>query len=134
MQVKSIAESFKGSILQYFLPSLSYHLSFRPLFCLFLSGCVRQVFLYKQLETVVHVCTVKPVLSCHSKKKKMVFKTDYRLMQVKSIADCWSKVLQNALLEHSAILSTCIKVPSVFKTFVLSVLSGRLRQVLLYRE
>ena len=39
MQVKSIAECSKGSILQYFPPSLSYHLSLRPLFCLFLSGC-----------------------------------------------------------------------------------------------
>ena len=33
------------SILQYFQPSLSYHLSLRPLFCLFLSGCLRQVLL-----------------------------------------------------------------------------------------
>ena len=38
MQVKSI--------LQYFRPSLSYHLSFRSLFCLFLSGRLRQVLLY----------------------------------------------------------------------------------------
>ena len=38
MQVKSIAECSKGSILQYFRPSLSYHLSLRPLFCLYLSG------------------------------------------------------------------------------------------------
>ena len=30
MQVKSIAECSKGSILQYFRPSLGYHLSFRP--------------------------------------------------------------------------------------------------------
>ena len=37
MQVKSIAESSKGSILQFFRPSLSYHLSLRSLFCLFLS-------------------------------------------------------------------------------------------------
>ena len=29
MQVKSIAECSKGSILQYFWPSLSYHLSFK---------------------------------------------------------------------------------------------------------
>ena len=29
------------------------------------------------------VCTVKPVLSGHSKDQKLVFKTDYRLMQVK---------------------------------------------------
>ena len=35
MQVKSIVECSKGSILQYFRPSLSYHLSLRPLFCLF---------------------------------------------------------------------------------------------------
>ena len=32
MQVKSIAECSKGSILQYFRPTLSYHLSFRHLF------------------------------------------------------------------------------------------------------
>ena len=35
------------SILQYFRPSLSYHLSLRSLFCLFLSGCLRQVLLYR---------------------------------------------------------------------------------------
>ena len=32
MHVKRIAECSKGSILEYFLPSLSYHLSLRPLF------------------------------------------------------------------------------------------------------
>ena len=41
MQVKS-----KGSILQYFQPSLSYHLSLSSLFCLFLSGGFTQVLLY----------------------------------------------------------------------------------------
>ena len=34
------------SILQYFPPSLSYHLSLRSLFCLFLSGHFTQVLLY----------------------------------------------------------------------------------------
>ena len=34
------------SILQYFRPSLSYDLSLRPLFCLFLSSRLRQVLLY----------------------------------------------------------------------------------------
>ena len=34
------------SMLQYFRPSLSYHLSLRPLFCQFLSGRLRQVLLY----------------------------------------------------------------------------------------
>ena len=38
MQVKSIAECSKGSILQYFWPSLSYHLSLNSVFCLILSG------------------------------------------------------------------------------------------------
>ena len=46
-QVKSIAECSKGSILQYFRPSLSYHLSLRSLFCLFLSGRLKQVLLYR---------------------------------------------------------------------------------------
>ena len=43
MQVKCIA----GSILQYFCPSLSYEVSLRPLFCLFLSGRFTQVLLYR---------------------------------------------------------------------------------------
>ena len=46
MQVKSIADCSKGSILQYFRPSLSYHLSLKALFCLFLSGRFTQVLLY----------------------------------------------------------------------------------------
>ena len=36
MQVNSIAEYSKGSILQYFRSSLSYHLTLRSLFCPFL--------------------------------------------------------------------------------------------------
>ena len=58
--------------------------------------------------------TLKHVLSNDSKKKDqtLFFKTVYRSMQVKSIAECSR--------EHSAILSTCIKLPSVFKVFVLS--------------
>ena len=46
MQVKSIAECSKGSILQYFWPSLIYHLALRSLFCSFLSGRFTQVLLY----------------------------------------------------------------------------------------
>ena len=49
----------------------------------------------------VILCTVKPVLSGHSKiDKTKVLKTDGSLMQVESVAEC---------LEHSAILLTCIK-------------------------
>ena len=54
MQVKSIAECSKGSILQYFGPSLSYHLSLRSLFCLFLSGRLRQVLLYVNCQDIFH--------------------------------------------------------------------------------
>ena len=61
MQVKSIAECSKESILQHFRPSLSYHLSLRSLFCLFLSGRFRQVLLYKKL--VIGVITVMVVIS-----------------------------------------------------------------------
>ena len=46
MQVKSIAECSKGSILQYFRPSSSYHLSLRSLFHLFLSGHFTQILGY----------------------------------------------------------------------------------------
>ena len=51
-------------------------------------------------------------------QKKMVFKTNYRLMQVKSISECspfnagqkYCSVLQG---EHSAIILTFIKIPFV---------------------
>ena len=48
------------------------------------------------------------------KDRKLFFKTNYRLMQVKNIAEC-SKG------EHSAILSTFIKLPFVMKIFILSI-------------
>ena len=36
-----------------------------------------------------HIYTVKPVLSCYSKEdQKLIFNTDYPLMQGKSIAEC----------------------------------------------
>ena len=44
----------------------------------------------------------------------MVFKTNYCLMQVKSIAECSNG-------EHSAIRSTFIELPFVIKIFVLSI-------------
>ena len=76
MQVKSIAECSERSILQYFRSSLSYHLSLKPLFYLFLSGCFSQVLLY-----------VKPVLSNHLKiDKTKVILGNGSLMEVESIA------------------------------------------------
>ena len=71
----------------------------------------------KILNCFICVDTVKSVLSSHSKRRqKQVFKTNYSIMQVKSLAEC-SK--GNILL------------PAVIKIFVLSILSGRLRQALL---
>ena len=56
-----------------------------------------------------HPC--KTCVRRHSQKDhNLVFKTKYRLMQVKSIAEC---------LEHSAMLKTFIKLPFVIKIFVL---------------
>ena len=46
------------------------------------------------------------------KKTKYWFKSNYRLMDFKSIAEC---------SEHSAILLKCIKLPFVIKIFVLSI-------------
>ena len=48
------------------------------------------------------------------KKTELVFKTDYHLMQVKSIAECSKE-------EHSAILSTFIKLPYVIQILILSI-------------
>ena len=50
IKVKSIAECSNGSILQYFCPSLSYYLSLRSLFCLFLSGRFTQVLLSRPIS------------------------------------------------------------------------------------
>ena len=43
----------QDSILKYFQPSLSYQLSLRPLFCLFLIGRLRQVLLYFSIKTYI---------------------------------------------------------------------------------
>ena len=65
MQVKSIAECSKGSILQYFLPSLSYHLSLRSLFCLFYRGFIvlaktsYLLYLGKLFHTVLRKSSIK---------------------------------------------------------------------------
>ena len=47
------------SILQYFQPSLSCHLSLRSLFCLFLSGRLRQVLLYMYDERLLLSCDLR---------------------------------------------------------------------------
>ena len=68
------------------------------------------------------ICKASYIITIHQtclngslkKKTKIVFKTDYRLMQVNSIAECSNG-------EHSAILSTFIKLPFVIHIYVLSI-------------
>ena len=72
---------------------------------------------HRVTDTCMHIWiltadyTVKPVLRGHSKMK-----TNYSLMLVKSIAGAFC----NPFKEHSAILSTFIKLPFVIKIFDLS--------------
>ena len=74
----------------------------------------------------IRVSTVKPVLSGHSKRRlKLVFKPDYRLMLVKSIAECSQESILHTLNPH---LSNRLSLRPVFCLF----LCGRIRQVLLY--
>ena len=68
--------------------------------------------------------TVKPALSSHSKEDQKLgfqFKTDTVIIL------CRSKVLQNAPVEHPAILLTCIKLLLGFKTIVLSIFEWPLK-------
>ena len=69
MQVKSIAECSPWSILQYFRPSLSYHLSLRSLFNKFLSGHLRQVLLYLLLIFFLDIYHRKEMTYFDKKKK-----------------------------------------------------------------
>ena len=66
-------------------------------------------------------CVKRPL----SKRLKIGFQDQLSL----NAGQRYSRMLQG---EHSAILLTFIKLPYVIKIFVLSILSGRLRQVLLY--
>ena len=59
--------------------------------------------------------------------KRPLKKEDQNWFSRPIIAYCRSKVLQNAPREHSTILWTCIKLPSVFETFVLSVFEWPLK-------
>ena len=127
MKVKSIAECSKGSILQYFEPSLSYHLPLRPLFCLYLSDRLWQVFIvvagkitwktmkhtklcknthtHMQDETK-HTCKMKQ----HTKWKRMQTRmqtsikgslTLTEINNIKSVGHCWSANFWYHAIYHS---------------------------------
>ena len=97
--------------------------------CIHCSSTIRSVLSYVCIFVLEIFSLNKYSKTClkRSRKKntKMVFNTDYRLMQVKYIAECspWS------ILQY---IRPSLSYRFPFKTFVLSILSGRLRQVLLY--
>ena len=63
------------------------------------------------------LCTVKPVLSGHSKRRpKLVFKTNCRLMQAKSIEEC----SKGSILQYFRPSLSYLQ-PFVIKIFVLSI-------------
>ena len=64
--------------------------------------------------------TVKPVLSGHYKKTKIVFQDRLSL-------NAGQKYYRMLPLEHSAILLTFIKLPFAIKTFVLSIFEWQLK-------
>ena len=76
---------------------------------------------------------VKPVLIGHSKKTKNWF-SRYRLMQVKNITECSVQVKNIAECSNGAFCNIFdLHLATIFfMSFVLSILSGRLRQVSLY--
>ena len=75
MQVKSIAECSPWSILQYFWPSLSYYLSLRSFFCLFLNGRFTQALLYLESIEMDHVIS-------ESSYKRATLQRSYRKMTI----------------------------------------------------
>ena len=87
MQVKSIAECSR-SILQYFPPLLSYHLSLRPLFCLFLSGRFRQVLLYFAVIHTSHgprnIMEIYGFSGSIIRKSRFIFTKERRTIRQKS--------------------------------------------------
>ena len=90
------------------------HLKLRP--CPYHNECENIRSLYSK------TCLKRPL----KKKTKIGFQYQFLL-------NAGQKYCRMLPLEHSAILLTFIKLPFVNKNFVLSFLSGRLRQVLLYK-
>ena len=67
-------------------------------------------------------CTVKPVSSSHSKIDKIkILMTNGSLMKVESIAECPKRAFS------IPVLLSCIKLPSVFKTFALPIFEWLLK-------
>ena len=84
---ESAAECSPWSILQYFRPALSYHLSFRLLFCLFVSS--RQVLLqYEDSET----CLKRPL----QRRQNIGFQDRLSL----NVGQKYCRMLQESILQY----------------------------------
>ena len=81
----------------------------KPCYC-----CMRTVKSQIRLRMICAFAFPCPAYTTVKHVYNLIFKTDYRLMQVKSIAEC-SKG------EHSAICLTFIELPFVIKILVLSI-------------
>ena len=96
--------------------------------------CFILFFFYgKKGQTVVNCSTLSPVIqslvltqiviyckNCLKRPLKKKFKTDYRLMQVQSIAEC----SKGSILQY---FRPSLSYQSVFKSFVLSIFEGPLK-------
>ena len=77
----------------------------------------------------MHKNTVKPVLSGHSERRsKLAFKTNYPLMQVKSIAECSKgsilQYFQSALSYHLSLVLSIFEWPLMTGFTVSTVIKG----------
>ena len=73
-----------------------------------------------ELNCLTNKFTVKPVLSGHSKRRPKIGFQDRLLLNA---GQKYGRMLQ----EHSAILSTFIKLPFVFKTLILAIFQWLLK-------
>ena len=73
------------------------------------------------MMAIIVICTVKPVLSGHSKRRQKIGFQDRLSLNA---GEKYYRMLQE---EHSEILSTCIKLPFVIKMFVLSIFEWPLK-------
>ena len=110
MKVKRIEECSKGNILQCVRPSLSYHLSLRSLFCLILSGRLRQGSLYSIMRYFTKVCTVCLDKSDLQRKNNIPLEI-ITCVSSKYILDTYitvSNLMENSMCPNSMIMSNYI--------------------------
>ena len=85
-------------------------------------SCSHKIATFSENSLITDViCTVKPVISGHSKKDQ---KIDFQDQSLLKAGQKYCRMLQRV---HSAILLTFIKLPFAIKTFVLSIFKWTLK-------